>query len=265
MFTLQVPFTGGSVDPSEFDAAAKDALETLPDNISDEERKMARSGIAAAKALIKEGHFGDDHVYAVISANPGITGSTQQAATDTAMSVGVYHRPRPAQPARVAQPAIPQAIPSAYDTGPKPDEIAREAAATGRDVVEVAKELGAKQVTTVETKDGVTVSTTRDLTADVKTKKTGKAPRAPRPRKPSKAQQKRDAKARDKASKEAQRVVRTTGPGRSTSSEEGAAQAAPLPSAYNPPDVIGAGPTPQPNTRTATTTSTTTKRSNRRK
>lgn len=248
MATLQIPYTGGSVDPSEFDQAAKDALDALPDTLTDEDRKMARSGIAAAKALLKEGHFGDDHVYAVVSWAPGIGGSTQQAATDTAMSVGVYHRPRPAQPARTAAPAIPQVLPSAYDTGPKPDEIAREAANTGRDVEEVAKELGAKSVTTTETKGGVTVTTTKDISAQVSTKKAGKTPQAKAP-KVSKAQAKKDAAARDKASKQAQRTVLTTGPGfsSSTTNEAGAAQVAPLPSAYNPPDVIGAGPTPQPN------------------
>lgn len=250
MFTLQIPANGGSVPIDEFDKATKDALEVLDasyPNLTDDERAMAKNGAAAAKALLKDGHFGDEHVYAVVSANPGSAGSTFAAPVSSAMSVGVYHRPAPAKAAPVPALVVPQTIPSPYDTGPKPEEIAREAGAQGRDdLLEVGRELGAKTVVTSETKDGVTTTTVHDLTAEAQTKKTGKTPAAAKPAKPPTARQRKAAAA--KAAREAKRNAAKANATAGTTVEGGVpTPAAPLPSAYNVGDVIGGpGPTPQP-------------------
>lgn len=180
MFTIQIPADGSSVPVADFSKAADESLASYKESLlvsvptqpalrpydaksAKPEEKGAlepvdaqiRAGFAAAKALVSAGAAGKANVYAVIG---GHTEDTP--GQGTAVSVGVYARPGPVTPIVPAViPELPRVSP--YETGPKPEEIAREAAATGKPLEQVAKELGAATVTVVQHKDGVTTSTTK--------------------------------------------------------------------------------------------------------
>ena len=130
----------------------RDRLEDL----GEADLAQAKGAIEAAVALVKGGHAGSEHVYATIGGFNGAIGTPASG-----LSVGVYHKPAPVVAAApTVIPELPRVSP--YDTGPKPEEIAREAAATGKPIEQVAKELGAATVTVTSTaKDGSVTTTVK--------------------------------------------------------------------------------------------------------
>lgn len=130
MFNFTIPADGSSVAADDFADAAKASLAVL--EVAEDEKAQAKGAADAAIALVKAGHAGAAHVYAVIGG---------QASNGALLSVGVYERPAPVAAAPVvAAPAAPATSP--YYTGAKPDEILREAANTGESVEDVSKRLG---------------------------------------------------------------------------------------------------------------------------
>lgn len=127
MITIQIPVDGSSVAVADFAAAAKAALEAIPEGVSDAEKAQAKDAVAAAASLVKAGHVGSDNVFVTVG---GIGQSPQLAPGIGAaiLSITVSQRPAAVKPA-APPPAIAQTAPvSPYDTGPKAEEVAREAA-----------------------------------------------------------------------------------------------------------------------------------------
>ena len=140
MFNFTIPADGSSVPAADFAAHAKAVLESLEDKFVGDEKAVARTAVDAATAIIKAGHLGAAHVYAVIG------GHKQTASTpglEDLVAVSVYARPAPAKPVPVLEAAPAPPVRTPYETGPTQGEIAREAANTGTTPEQAAAALGA--------------------------------------------------------------------------------------------------------------------------
>jgi hypothetical protein len=141
VFNFTIPADGSSVSVDDFAAAAKETLASI--SLADEEKDQAKAAVDAAISLVKAGHVGSDKVYVAIGlhANPSHT-------QDSIVSIGVYQRPAPPKPAAVVEEAEKPNWRIASYTGPLPEEIVREALATGESVKAVAERLGAPEAVT---------------------------------------------------------------------------------------------------------------------
>lgn len=158
MFNFTIPSDGSSVSAGDFAKAAEEAAakfrEAHKDIADDGEYAQVEAAISAAKVLVKGAA---DNVYVTIGGFSNAPGAEKHG-----VSIGVYHRPAPVAIASPAEVVAQPAPYSPYSTGPKPEEIAREATATGKPIEQVAKELGAPTVTISKTdKAGVTTTVTK--------------------------------------------------------------------------------------------------------
>ncbi len=177
MINLQIPVDGTSVAVGDFAAAAKVALDAIPAVVSDAEKAQAKDAIAAAAMLVKAGHVGSGNVFVTI----GGIGQSEQLAPGVGaaiVSITVSQRPAAAKPIAALPAIAPTAPVSPYDTGAKPEEVAREAAnrgalgLPGATLEQAAADLGAPVPAIVGA--GVAVPSTQASTATNKPLK-GKA------------------------------------------------------------------------------------------
>jgi hypothetical protein len=143
VFTFQIPSDGSSVPTADFakvaDEAAAKYRETHQEAENDVEYGQLEAAVSAAKVLVKAGHVGEDNVYVVIGGNYG----SALGAAERSLSIGVHSRPAPVVRAPAPTVAVLPTPVSPYYTGAKPDEIARESAATGDSIEATATKLGA--------------------------------------------------------------------------------------------------------------------------